>query len=143
MSRLFILFLIAAGAAVGEYFYFGYRLDTQRRTIIVLTKQNEKLRSKANKQQNSGFSTVNISYAPPPYRNGYTTENCYIFLSPLENSPIVYQCAKAIKASIIDSAEVLNTKWYMVSIASNNNISTKGWMKESDVKFVVDEATSN
>lgn len=142
MSLLFILFLIAAGAAVGEYFYFGYKLDTQRRTILILTKQNEKLRSKASRQ-NSGFSTVNISYSTPSYRNGYTTESCYIFLSPLENSPVVYQCAKPIKASIIDSAEVLNTRWYMVSIASTNNNCIKGWMKESDIKFVVDEATSN
>ncbi|MDP4091271.1 MAG: hypothetical protein Q8930_18650 [Bacillota bacterium] len=138
---MFILFLIAAGAAVGEYFFFGYKMDTQRRTLLLLTKQNEKLRSKASKQSNS-FSTVNISYSSPPYRNGYTTESCYIFLSPLENSPVVYQCSKAIKASILDSAEVLNTKWYMVSIASTNNNSIKGWMKESDIKFVVDEATS-
>lgn len=139
---MFVLFLLATGVAVGEYFYFGYKLDTQRRTLLLLTKQNEKLRSKASKQ-NSGFSTVNITYSTPVYRNGYTTDNCYIFLSPLDNSPVVYQCSKAIKVSIIDSAEVLNTKWYLVSVSSTNNSNLKGWMKESEIKFVVDEATTN
>lgn len=139
---MFILFLLAVGAAVGEYFYFGYKVETQRRTVLLLTKQNEKLRSKAVKQS-SGFSTVNITYSQPPYHNGYTTDNSYIFLSPLENSPVVYQCTKAIKASIVDSAEILNTKWYLISIASTNNNTIKGWVKESDIKFVVDEATTN
>jgi hypothetical protein len=142
MATLFVLFLLATGVAVGEYFYFGYKMDTQRRSILLLTKQNEKLRSKASKQSNN-FSAVNITYSTPSYRNGYTTENCYIFLSPLDNSPVVFQCSKTIKASILDSAEVLNTRWYLVSIPSTNNNVIKGWMKESDIKFVVDESTTN
>lgn len=139
---MFVLFFLATGVAVGEYFYFGYKIETQRRTLLLLTKQNEKLRNKASKQ-NTGFSTVNITYSAPVYRNGYTTDNCFIFLSPLDSSPVVFQCSKAIKVSIIDSAEVLNSKWYLVSISSTNNNNIKGWMKESEIKFVVDEATTN
>lgn len=142
MILLFVLFLIAAGFAAGEYFYFCSKLDTQRRTILVLTKQNENLRGKATKQSN-GLSAVNISYSAPSYHNGYTTENCYIYLSPLENSPVVFQCTKAIKTSILDSAQILNSTWYMVSVPSTNGNVIKGWMKESDIKFVVDEANSN
>ncbi|WP_139905969.1 hypothetical protein [Clostridium thermarum] len=138
---MFVLFLLATGVAVGEYFYFGYKMEAQRRSILLLTKQNEKLRSKASKQVNT-FSSVNITYHIPTYRNGYTTDNCYILLSPLENSPVVFQCSKTIKASILDSAEILNSRWYFISIPSTNNNVIKGWLKESDIKFVVDESTT-
>jgi len=139
---LFVLFLLALLIAAGEYIYFMSKLDSQRRTILLLTKQNEKLRRKASKESVT-FSTVNINYSEPSYRSGYTTDNSYVFLSPLENSPMVYQCIKSIKVSILDKAEVLNKYWYLVSIPSTNKNIIKGWMKESDIKFIVDEAFTN
>lgn len=139
---MFFLFLLTLLIAAGEYIYFESKLDNQRRTILLLTKQNEKLRRKASKEKLT-FSTVNINYSEPSYRSGYTTDNSYIFLSPLENSPMVYQCVKSIKVSILDKGEVLNKHWYLVSIPSTNNNIIKGWMKESDIKFIVDDAFSN
>ena len=56
---------------------------------------------------------------------------------------MVYQCIKSIKVSILDKAEVLNKYWYLVSIPSTNKNIIKGWMKESDIKFIVDEAFTN
>lgn len=139
---MFFLFLLALLIAAGEYIYFVTKLENQRRNIMLLTKQNDKLRRKASKETVS-FSTVNINYSEPSYRSGYTTDNSNVFLSPLENSPIVYQCLKSIKVSILDKAEVLNKYWYLVSIPSTNKNIIKGWMKESDIKFIVDEAFSN
>ncbi|MDT8716731.1 hypothetical protein IAI10_08680 [Clostridium sp. 19966] len=138
---MLILFLLAVIAAAGEYIFFTQRMETQKRTVMLLTKQNETLRSKSNKQANY-FSTVNIAYSLPRYPNGYTTENCYIYLSPLENAPIVFQCVKPVRVSITDCAEILNTTWYLVSLQINNSY-IKGWMKDSNIKFVVDEAASS
>ncbi|NLZ48026.1 MAG: hypothetical protein GX895_04425 [Clostridiales bacterium] len=139
---MFFLFLLALLIAAGEYIYFESKLERQRKTILLLTKQNEKFRRKTSKE-NITFSTVNINYSEPSYGSGYTTDNSYIFLSPLDNSPIVYQCLKSIKVSILDKAEVLNKYWYQVSIPSTNKNVIKGWMKESDIKFIVEEAFSN
>lgn len=142
MIDLFFLFLLALLIAAGEYLYFVSKLENQRRTILLLTRQNDGLKRKASKKSSS-FSTVNINYSTPSYRSGYTKDNSYIFLSPLDNSPVVYHCAKTIKTSILDKAEVLNKQWYLVSIPSTNNNIIKGWMKECDIKFIVDEASAN
>ena len=84
---------------------------------------------------------MNIKYTEPPYKNGYTTENSILYLSPLEDSPVVYKINKAVKVNVIDSSEILNLKWYEVSIPSINGARLKGWMKEAEIKLIVDEAS--
>jgi hypothetical protein len=134
------LALILIIAALISSFYFYQRTLSQRRQILLLSRQLEYLRSKNNKQS-SNYSTINIKYSDPTYKNGYTIENSIIYLSPLEESPIVYKITKALKVNVIDLAEVLNLKWYEVSIPSVNGTRIKGWMKEAEIKLMVDEAT--
>lgn len=85
---------------------------------------------------------VNIKYSEPSYKNGYTTENSIIYLAPIEESPIVYKTTKVIKVNVVDIAEIFNSKWYEVSISSVNSTRIKGWVKESELKLMVDEATT-
>lgn len=134
------LALIVIISALISSFYFYQRTLTQRRQILLLSRQLDYLRSKSNKQSNN-YSTVNIKYSEPTYKNGYTTENSTIYLSPLEESPVVYKINKALKVNVVDLAEILNSKWYEVSIPSVNGTRIKGWMKEAEIKLMVDEAS--
>jgi hypothetical protein len=134
------LALLIIIAALVSSFYFYQRTLTQRRQILLLSRQLDYLKSKSNKQSNK-YSSVNIKYSEPSYKSGYTTENSIIYLSPIEESPVVYKITKALKVNVIDTAEILNSKWYEVSIGSVNGTKIKGWMKESELKLMVDEAT--
>jgi hypothetical protein len=137
---LFFIIVMLLLAAVGEYFYFTQRMNSQRRHMLLLSKQLDSVKLKTTRQSNV-FSTVNIKYTEPPYSNGYTTENSVLYLSPLEDSPVVYKITKAVKINVVDSAEILNSKWYEVSISSVNGARLKGWMKEAEIKLIVDEAS--
>lgn len=134
------LLIIIILAAVGEYLYFAQKLDTQRKQILVLNRHNESLRSKVTKQ-NVSFSSVNIKYTVPSYKCAYTTDDSVIYLSPLEESPVIFKISKSIKVSLVDSAEILNSVWYEISVPSVNGNRLKGWMKESEIKMLVEEAS--
>jgi hypothetical protein len=134
------LALLIIIASLVSCFYFYQRTLTQRRQILLLSRQLDYLRTKSNKQSSTP-STVSIKYSEPGYKNGYTTENSVIYLSPLEDSPVVYKTSKAVKVSVLDIGEILNSKWYEISIPSVNGARIKGWVKESELKLMVDEAT--
>jgi hypothetical protein len=123
-------------AAAGEYFYFIQKIDAQHKQIFILTAQNNSLKTKINKR--TATSSFSIKYVDLEYKNGYTIENSCIYLSPLDDSPIVYKCTKAVKVSVLYAAEVSNIKWYEISITINSTL-VKGWIKDSDIKLMVEE----
>jgi len=124
---------------VGEYLFFNQTIDAQRRRILVLTNQTDNLKSKINKNQKI-HSLSDIKYMDPIYRNGYTTDNCSLFLIPLLDSPVVYKCTRPIKVNVTFLADVSKDIWYEV-IVTVNNVMLKGWLKEADIKLIVEEAT--
>lgn len=136
---MFYLFLFTLTAAVGEYLFFNQTIDAQRRTILVLTNQNDSLKSKVNKNQDI-HSLSDIKYMNPIYKNGYTTDNCTLYLIPLLASPVVYKCTRPIKVNVTFLAEVSKETWYEVLVTVNGAM-LKGWLKEADIKLVVEEAT--
>jgi hypothetical protein len=137
---LIYLFLILLLVVAGEYFYFTQKLDSQRKQILVLSRHNDNLKSKVNKQSSS-LGSVNIKYKDPAYKSAYTADNSILLLSPLEDSPVVYKFSKSTKVSLIDSAEILNSTWCEVSFIPMSGNRIKGWIKESEIKMMVEEAS--
>ena len=138
---MFYVSLVLLLAIGGEYLYFSQKMDIQRKQILVLNRHNENLKSRVNKQQSSPLSSVNVKYTDPTYKSAYTTDNSILYLSPLEDSPIIFKIQKSLKVSLLDCVEVLNLKWYEVNIPSLNGQRLKGWLKESEIKMMVEEAT--
>jgi hypothetical protein len=132
----FLIFSLALTAA-GEYVYFSQKLDNQRRQILVLSTQNNRLQSKINKYQKM-YSSLKIKFVQTSYKNGYTTENTAIFLSPIEQSPIVHMCLKSVKVAVSCTAEVQGQIWYEVELTVNSTL-LKGWLKESQIKLMVED----
>ncbi|OPJ63008.1 hypothetical protein [Clostridium oryzae] len=137
---MFILLLLLVIAAVGEYFFFNSQVYTYKKKLLLVTRQIEELRNKiipTNKKMNE---KMDIVYLPTTYKIGYAKENSFFYLSPIEDSPSVYRCSKSTKVEIESCAQVLNNTWYNVRLFSSDFI-MKGWIKESDIKFVFDENT--
>jgi hypothetical protein len=132
----FLIFSLVTAVA-GEYVFFSQKLDNQRRQILVLTTQNNRLQSKINKQQKM-YSSLKIKFIQASYKYGYTTENTSILLSPIEESPIVYKCMKSVKVAVSCTAEVQSQLWYEVELTVNSTL-LKGWVKESQIKLMVED----
>jgi hypothetical protein len=136
---LFYLFLIALTSAAGEYFYFTQKLFFQRRQLLSLTTENNTLKNKINKHK-SMFSSLNIKYSEASYKYGFAMEHTTIVLLPSEDAPAVHKCLKPIRVSIFYEVDMKDQKWYEVGVTVNNSL-LKGFLKESEIKFVVEESS--
>jgi hypothetical protein len=135
---LFYLLLIALSVAIGEYIYFSEIVYSQRRKILVLSNQNNKLKVKIGKLENTSFAN-NIKYVDSLYKTGYTVERINLYLNPIDTSPIVFKFNKSMKVNVFFAAEVSNVMWYEIIITINNSM-IKGWVKETDIKLFIEEA---
>jgi hypothetical protein len=138
MEYLFYLFLITLTSAAAEYFYFNQKLFFQRRQILTLTTENSSLKTKINKQKNL-LSSLNMRYSDVTYKYGFAMEHTSILLLPVEDSPTIHKCLKSIRVNIFYEADVNSQKWYEVGLSINNTL-VKGFLKESEIKFVVEES---
>lgn len=134
MALLFVLFLILIIAAAGAYYYLAQKLDNQRKQILVLSKQNDVLRSKVAKNQ-IGPSDISIKYSIPTVNKGTTKANCELYIAPLDNSPVIVKLSRPIVVTLLCRAELFNQIWYEVSVDTSSPINSRGWIKSTYLTF--------
>ena len=139
MKHLFYLFLISLISATAEYFYFSQKLFFQRRQLISLTSENTVLKNKINKQKNM-LTSLNLKYSQTNYKYGFAMDHTSIFILPTDEAPVIHKCSKSIKVTIFYEVEVISEKWYEVGIDIDNTL-LKGFLKERDIKFIVEESS--
>lgn len=129
-----VLFLVLLIAGVGGYFYLAQKLDNQRKQILVLSKQNDILRNKVAKTQ-INYSNISIKYSVPTINKGATKENCEVYISPLENSPVLAKLSQPTLVTLLCRAEVCNQIWYEISLDTSSSLNSRGWIKNSNLTF--------
>jgi hypothetical protein len=82
---------------------------------------------------------MNIKYSEAPYKYGFAMENTTILLLPTEDSPAIHKCLKSIRINILYTVEIQTQVWYEISITINNSL-VKGYVKENEIKFIVEES---
>ncbi|MBU3110621.1 hypothetical protein [Clostridium lacusfryxellense] len=135
---LFSIVLICFGV---YYYLMDEKLSTQKTQIKVISRQNRDFKSKILNSRNDDGPIV-IKYKPSLFSTGTTNDNCNLYLSPLENSPVLSNVAKDTLVEIQDSAEIFNASWYEISIKSQTNINNKGWVKK-DILITPDDTVNN
>lgn len=132
---LFILFLIVLGAAA--YFILSYsrKIDEQKRQIMVLSRQNKKLKSEMkNKSQNYlEEHKLIVKYIYSSASSGIVNCNVELYAAPTEEIFGLGKVMSGLGVEILDSCIVNNEKWYEVRFRSNQNINNKGWMKAEHI----------
>jgi len=106
-----------------------HKLSTQKTQLKVISRQNRDFKTKFSNSRNADGPIV-IKYKPSLFSTGTTKASCSLYLSPIENSPILSTVAKDTYVEIQDSADIYNISWYEVSIKSQTNINNKGWIKK-------------
>lgn len=128
---LFFLFVVLGSVSAYFIFQLSNTISIQKRQLLLLTRQNNNLKSAAAKQINQ--KTIIIKYIVPAYTFGIIAKNCYLYAAPIENSTIINELNKNTQIKIIDSAEVENCIWYEVSSNFKDNINNKGWIKAENI----------
>ena len=90
------------------------KLSTQKTQLKIISKQNREFKSKI-ASSHSADGPIIIKYKQPLFKTGTTKENCSLYLSPLENSPVLSNVVKDTPVEIQDSAEIFDIIWYEVS----------------------------
>lgn len=117
------------------------KLSTQKTQLKVISRQNREFKTKILNSCNTDGPIV-IKYKPSLFSTGTTKDSCSLYLSPMENSPLLSTVAKDTNVEIQDSAEIFNISWYEVSIKSQTNINNKGWVKK-DILLTIDDTVNN
>ncbi len=117
------------------------KLSTQNTQLKIISRQNREFKSKIASAR-SAEGPIIIKYKQPLFKIGTTKESCSLYLSPMENSPILSNVVKNTSVEIQDFAEIFNIAWYEVSLKSQTNINNKGWIKK-DIIITIDDTVNN
>lgn len=121
---LFLFILLIAGGLFLSY-YLTNEMANQRKKIILLNHQNDKLKQKI---KYSNISKLTIKYIPQNYDTGMILNNCNLYICPVKESIVLNSLVKNTSVKIVDCAEVKNTLWYEVSLIDDSKINNKGWV---------------
>lgn len=135
---LFSIILICFGV---YYCMMNQKLSTQKTQLKVISMQNRDFKSKISNSRSADGPIV-IKYKTPLFKTGTTKDSCSLYLSPMENSPILSNVVKNTSVEIQDSAEIFNISWYEVSLKSQTNINNKGWIKKDEL-ITLDDTVNN
>ena len=69
------------------------KLSTQKTQLKIISRQNREFKSKIASSR-SADGPIIIKYKAPLFKTGTTKESCNLYLSPLENSPILSTLVK-------------------------------------------------
>ena len=117
------------------------KLSTQNTQLKIISKQNREFKSKITSAHNAEGPII-IKYKQPLFKIGTTKESCSLYLSPMENSPILSMVPKNTNLEIQDSADIFNIAWYQISLKSQTNINNKGWVKKDNITTLADTVNS-
>lgn len=129
---LIFLFFLLLAASIFSLRYLTKNNSAQKRQIMLLLRQNEILRNKVNTL--SKVSEIpDIKFVDIEFKTGTVVENSSLWLCPLDSGPIIKALEPGHKFYITSGAYVGNILWYEIYIDNQDNINSKGWIKESSV----------
>ncbi|AAK81167.1 hypothetical protein BJV85_000669 [Clostridium acetobutylicum] len=125
----------------GVCIYFAVDLikkeEEQKRHIMVLTRQNNKmkkaLKGYSDKKEERFNNSVVIKYIPVKSKNGVVSKNTKLYIAPVYDSYILTNVQSGTNIKIIDSGQIENNLWYEVMINLNIDTNNKGWIPSSDL----------
>lgn len=126
LTFLFVVLLISS---VYFVFHFKKEMFLQKRQLVLLKHTNDNLKCKIHDKESESHN-VNIVFITPDFNSALVTENCPLYLSPMESSPILTEIEMNTEVTVTDSAEVSGSLWYETCFTCKDGIRTKGWVEK-------------
>lgn len=131
---LFFVFLILAGALAYVFISYSNKISTKQKQLSLLKKQNDELKQKIN-NLNLTAKDLTVEYITIQPSFTSISNNCKLYLAPIDNSVPIAKLEKYSYIKLLDSAKINNTLWYEISFESENRINNKGWIKAEFVNL--------
>lgn len=141
MAFLFLMLLISLGGNAYTIFTFSKKNDILKKQLILLSRQNDALRSKLTELYPK--RPINISYTIPKYKWGVIQKGSTLYISPLESSLEIITFKEDTKVYILDGAKVDSENWFYICLDASDSTTTKGWIKENYISLVNEDLSSN
>ncbi|MDP4144535.1 MAG: hypothetical protein Q8936_08685 [Bacillota bacterium] len=132
-----LFFLLLVGISLYFISSLFKKISFQKQQIIYLTRQNDSLKSKIEKNM-INFDSIAIKYIESNGANAAAKITSYIYLAPICDFTIAWKVEKDTLLDIIDCAEIKNIKWYEVCYLSDESTKIKGWIPASNLIFLND-----
>lgn len=138
ISFLFILLVTTASAVF--FIYNNKKLILLKQQLMLTNSQNNTLQKKLSNY--SYRKNIEIKFLQPTNKGGIINKDSSVLISPIDNSPVLHKSNMKMEVYIIDKAEYSNNIWYYVALPLENNINSRGWVKENDFSIFYDDSTS-
>ncbi|MGL4773424.1 MAG: hypothetical protein ACRC2K_07660 [Clostridium sp.] len=138
--EIFIIILLVL-VLIGGLIFFQSKIAQSKHQLVVLTRQVDNLRSRASSSKIRN-SRLLVKYLIPESRMGLTNANTNLFISPLEDSPILQNLSVKMEVTILDKVSIKDVTWFYVRIPSDDNINCRGWVKQTDFSLLYDTSKS-
>ncbi|MCI1944611.1 hypothetical protein [Clostridium luticellarii] len=136
LAFLFIALIICTSVIL---YNLQNKISSQRRQILSLRYENDKLKSRISKETPR---KINVKYITPQYVNAIVLTRSHIYLAPILNSGIVNTLEKNTQIRVHDSIEIMNEFWFEVSMVGVTRINSKGWIKSNYIKANLPNSSS-
>ncbi|AWZ49612.1 hypothetical protein [Hathewaya limosa] len=125
-----LLIIILICALIYMYYTYENAIYNLKNQLTLSNSQNLKLKSTL-LENTDNFSNLTINFSNPEFSHAIINQKCYIYLCPLENSPIINILEQGIEINLLAIAEVQDLTWYEISLKiESNNINSRGWILE-------------
>lgn len=138
MFLILLILIIVCGLGF-VYMNLQKKISKQKNQITFLVRNNNDLKenlSAQNLYRNSSNNSKNIKffeYSYPSFKTGLIKENCFMYISPFDDSPIVSQLQANILVELEDSITINEQTWYEINLSKSPRINSKGWIKKENV----------
>ena len=138
MKYILLLVLISAVISI-IIFYYTRQQSILRHQLLVVNSQNTKLKSKLSKYTNNKNS-IKLKFIKPNTHMGIIKKESNVLIAPIDESILLHKNKIKMEVRILDKADVENVSWYYIALPVDENINSRGWVKQSDFSLFYDDS---
>lgn len=127
--KFLILLIIVCIVVYIIYVYFSNEQAKLKHKLVVIAQHNEALKKELciNKA-----TKICAKYSQPLNNSGILDENINLYIAPLTNSSVINKSKAKIQVDILDECNLCDVTWFYISIPTDSDINSHGWVKKSD-----------
>ncbi|MGL5616076.1 MAG: hypothetical protein ACRDD2_07610 [Sarcina sp.] len=133
-----ILSVLLAGTLVLLLYSFDVKIKAQRKKMNLVNNQYNQLR-RITISEKSLFQNINLTYSKSIYNYGITSTNIKVFYLPIDGFKTVIDIKDPLELDILEQCINQNIVWFYVDLKLQNNINSRGWIKQSDFSILRDD----
>lgn len=133
----YILFIILIVTIFLIIVYYDRKQAILKHQLVVTNNYNSRLKNNLSKY-GSNKSNLKVEFSTPSKLIGIIKEETSIFLCPIDNTILMHRTTIKMEVNILDQCKINNSIWFYVTLPTDSNINSRGWVKSIDFAVFYD-----